>query len=154
MKNQFNTTPTYINCKQCGINFRISPSRMNYTIFCNRACRSKNAKGKPFYGVKHGLANKVKAYGVWKGMRKRCNNVNELAYKDYGGRGITVCTEWNEFEVFYKDMGDPPEGKSLDRIDNDLGYYKNNCRWASRKEQANNRRPRKHASSSKTTTNS
>jgi hypothetical protein len=75
-------------------------------------------------------------------MINRCTNVNNEAYNDYGGRGITVCDRWlNSFEAFYEDMGPRPSpNHSIDREENDLGYYKDNCRWATRVEQNNNRR--------------
>lgn len=77
-------------------------------------------------------------YGVWKNMKQRCTNPNNPAYKRYGGAGITLCKRWYKFENFYADMGDRPEGKSLDRINNKRGYSPSNCRWASIKEQNQN----------------
>jgi hypothetical protein len=73
-------------------------------------------------------------------MKYRCTNPNAINYHNYGGRGITVCERWNEFKNFLADMGERPEGTSIDRIDNDLGYFKENCRWATRHEQRINQR--------------
>jgi len=74
-------------------------------------------------------------------MWKRCTQKNRWDYKDYGGRGITICEEWKDFKIFSADMGERPSGLSLDRIDNDKGYYKENCRWATPKQQRGNSRP-------------
>lgn len=81
-------------------------------------------------------------YRVYNGMKTRCYNTNHTYYAYYGGRGITVCERWlKSFWNFVEDMGDRPDNYTLDRINNDLGYYKENCKWSTMKEQSNNRRP-------------
>lgn len=80
------------------------------------------------------------AYKSWRAMKTRCTNLNTPSYKNYGERGITICDRWLNFENFYEDMGDRPEGKTLERIDNSKGYSRENCKWASKKEQNRNTR--------------
>ncbi len=86
------------------------------------------------HGMKHS-----KIYSVWCGMKTRCLNPNALSYKHYGGRGVLICNEWLDFENFYDDMGECPEGHTLDRIDNNGNYELNNCRWATKEQQDSNK---------------
>ena len=76
---------------------------------------------------------------VWQAMLQRCSNPKATHYYRYGGRGIIVCERWLKFENFYKDMGDRPEGMTLDRINNNGNYEPLNCRWVTHKENCNNR---------------
>lgn len=79
-------------------------------------------------------------YHSWNCMKNRCNNSNLKEYKNYGGRGITYDPKWETFEGFYEDMGERPENTSLDRIDVNGNYCKENCRWATKEEQQRNQR--------------
>jgi hypothetical protein len=84
-------------------------------------------------------------YGIWKSMKSRCFNSNAQAFKNYGGRGITVCDRWKDsFQNFLADMGHRPPGMSIERNSNDGNYEPNNCEWATRKKQANNTRRSRH----------
>jgi len=92
------------------------------------------------YSHGHSGDDKSKTYATWKSMNRRCNNKNQKCYKNYGGRGIKVCEKWKKFEGFLQDMGERPPGKTLDRVNNDGNYCKENCRWATIKEQNRNSR--------------
>lgn len=87
----------------------------------------------------HGLSGS-RTHNIWVDMKARCLNERHPAFARYGGRGITVCERWMTFENFLEDMGECPEGLSIDRNRNNDGYEPSNCTWATPKEQANNRR--------------
>lgn len=91
---------------------------------------------------KHGLKGTTE-YNSWNLMRDRCNNPNNKRYDKYGGRGISVCERWDDFLMFLEDMGNKPEGTSLDRIDVNGNYEPSNCRWADDLTQARNQNIRK-----------
>jgi len=93
-----------------------------------RLMKGRNIK---YNGTKHGLYNTT-IYKVWSAMKSRCSNPNDAGYKRYGARGIIVCEHWKKFINFLSDMGIPPKGYTLDRIDSNKGYYKENCRWTTR----------------------
>lgn len=108
-------------------------------------CRECSRLSKIARTTKHGhttwKGTKPLTYAVWAAMRDRCNNKNNKGYQNYGARGIKVCPEWDDYSVFLSDMGDPGPGElSIDRVNNDGNYCKENCKWTDRVTQANNRR--------------
>ncbi len=123
----------------CGIEKSIRVSNVKNGMVKSCGCLHKEIIKNVKSNLKHGMS-RTKAYKSWASMKSRCFDKNNSSYKNYGSRGIKICKEWLKFENFYNDMGDRPENKSLDRIKNNKGYYKENCRWATRKEQQNNTR--------------
>lgn len=126
----------------CGkiITTRLSSVRNRYSISCG--CMSTlNIKKTKERNTIHGMA-RTSEYRVWINIKSRCTNHKHPQWKDYGGRGIKMCDRWlSSFENFYTDMGKRLNNKlSIDRINNDGNYELKNCRWATSKEQANNKR--------------
>lgn len=109
-----------------------------------RSCGCLRAENTIEMRTTHGLAN-TGTYSSWLAMRRRCSSPKHPHFDRYGGRGIAVCEEWeSSFPAFLADMGIRPEGMTLDRKDNALGYFKDNCRWATRSEQnANQHHPKR-----------
>lgn len=110
---------------------------VGYTKSCG--CLQREAATEK--GIKHGESH-TRRYKTWAGIIQRCTNPRNQAFRNYGGRGITVCEKWRTYEGFAEDVPPAPEGDfSLDRIDNDKGYEPGNVRWATPKMQRSNQRP-------------
>jgi len=99
------------------------------------------------FNWKHGQAipsSRGPTYRSWECMKSRCRNMNDPSYESYGGRGISYSPEWEDFNVFLSDMGERQRGTSLDRLDVNSNYSKDNCKWSTPKDQARNKRSNKH----------
>lgn len=130
-------TSEYWDCLcECGATTQAK--RSSLLIGAIRSCGCLSTERKTTHG--HTVGGCSKTYHIWSSMLARCRTTTHAAYADYGGRGIKVCDEWMEYSRFLSDMGERPHGKSLDRTNNNMGYSKENCRWATPKEQNNNRR--------------
>ena len=128
-------------CCYCGKSWECSSSLIKTGRTKSCGCQKINT-----LGIKHGLYNN-RFYATWNNIFKRCTNPKNKYYKDYGGRGITVCEEWLDVTIFIawcESTHPNMEGYTLDRIDNDKGYNPENCRWADRSTQSINQRIQKN----------
>lgn len=130
-------------CKcNCGneLDVVIYDLRSGNTVSCGCYQKQATSEKTSAKNITHGMSNSPE-FSAWTSMKGRCLNPSHAAYQNYGGRGISICSEWSaSFEAFYRDMGVRPEGASLDRKDNSGSYSKGNCRWATVLEQNNNQR--------------
>lgn len=114
---------------------RVSDLTANKVVSCGCFHSEQTAS----MNATHGMTG-TRVYAIWATMIQRCTNPNDASYSRYGLRGITVCDHWLCFDNFYLDMGDPPDGMSIERIKNHLGYSPGNCKWATAREQSRNTR--------------
>lgn len=129
-------------CELCGKQRRMPKTRQRrLCIDCSNTTRPRRT-GKANNRFRHGLPVNSKLYKTWAAIKQRCLNAKNDAFADYGGRGITICKRWaDDFAAFVADVGQPPSPRlTLDRVNNDGNYEPGNVRWATYKEQANNRR--------------
>lgn len=131
----------YFLCKcDCGKEKEICMSSLRRGLTTSCGCRASKLFG--LRNTKHGMSE-TPEYNSWRAMKERCNNPKNSHYHLYGGRGISYTPEWENFENFFADMGYRPEGKTLDRIDVNANYSKENCKWSDISEQNTNTRVRK-----------
>ena len=128
----------YLDCMcDCGNKTRVLENNIRRKVSLSCGCLQKDTAAKLKY--KHGMSE-CREYQIWAGMKDRCNNPNNSSYHNYGKRNISYDTKWETFEGFYKDMGKCPDDLTLERINNNKNYSKENCKWATTAEQGKNTR--------------
>lgn len=136
---QISGRPAYRVICDCGMTSR----KKSFELARLRVACSNSCSVRPVTNLKHGAALTADfpgAYRSWLAMRQRCLDPNTRSYKDYGGRGIKICDRWNDFANFLEDMGERPAGMTIDREKVNGHYEPGNCRWATTKQQSENRR--------------
>lgn len=123
----------------CGTEKAVRGSSLTSGVI--KSCGCLNSELTAARVTKHG-GNGTAAHKSWRHMRDRCRNPKSKHFSYYGGRGVTICSRWDDFSAFWGDMGNPPAGYTLDRIDPNGDYEPSNCRWASKETQGRNQRPR------------
>lgn len=132
----------------CGNSIRVEiysvVGKRGNTMSCGCLGKEKRLEANITHGRSQRDSQHYATYSSWQHMKARCLNTKNKYYKNYGERGITICDRWMKFENFLEDMGDRSKELSLDRIDNNKGYFPENCKWSTRIEQMNNTRRSKN----------
>lgn len=123
-----------VSCGECGKPFLVTQSRLDQGRgkYCSKTCGNRSTSRKHGHSWHEGQSP---TYVSWSSMLQRCNNPKATKYPRYGAVGIKVCAEWHDYTRFLADMGERPEGHTIDRVNGELGYFKENCRWATPFEQ-------------------
>lgn len=148
---------TYWRCRcVCGRESAPASQKLRSARIVSCGCHRAEVARRPKVHGEASRGQRTSAFWTLHGMRQRCLNPRSRAFPDYGGRGITICARWlhgeggvSALECFIADMGPKPSSKhTIDRRDNDAGYSPNNCRWATKQQQAQNRRPARKGAAS------